>query len=268
MEGAPTPGTKAPPRQTKGHPRRPNRRTQTDPGHPKRLDTTKPGAGLGTTHGQSHLQIGAAPQSALARLLVQKKSRVAAERDPHKRAAFQQAIKQVDPKDLVFLDEAGFSLTLHLLFGWAPSKERFIEAVPAQRGVNLSALGAFSGRGMVAITSRQGAMKRRDVEAFLREELLPRLAPGSVLVLDNARIHHGGQIEQIVSGAGCSLLYLPPYSPDFSPIELAWGWIKHFVRRLCPPDAPSRLAALEEAVGALPAEFAPGWFRKCGYNLS
>jgi transposase len=174
----------------------------------------------------------------------------------------------VDPKDLVFLDEAGFSLTLHLLFGWAPSKERFIEAVPAQRGVNLSALGAFSGRGMVAITSRQGAMKRRDVEAFLREELLPRLAPGSVLVLDNARIHHGGQIEQIVSGAGCSLLYLPPYSPDFSPIELAWGWIKHFVRRLCPPDAPSRLAALEEAVGALPAEFAPGWFRKCGYNLS
>jgi transposase len=86
--------------------------------------------------------------------------------------------------------------------------------------------------------------------------------------LDNARIHHGGDIETIVSEAGCSLLYLPPYSPDFSPIELAWGWIKHFVRDLCPRDEASRAAALQAAVAALPAEFAPGWFQKCGYSLS
>jgi transposase len=174
----------------------------------------------------------------------------------------------VNPQDLVFLDECGFSLALHLLFGWAPSKERLVEAVPAKRGVNLSVLGAFDLEGMVSITSKEGAMKRKDVEEFLRADLLPRLLPGSVLVLDNARIHHGGDIEQIVSEAGCSLLYLPAYSPDFSPIELAWGWIKGFVRRLCPREAVSRLAALEEAVASLPAEFAPGWFRKCGYGLS
>ena len=173
----------------------------------------------------SHLPLGPAPKPALAGLLLQKKSRIAAERDPHKRAAFTEAIKQVDPKDLVFLDECGFSLALHLLYGWGPMKERLVEAVPAQRGVNLSVLGAFGAQGMVAITRKQGAMKRVDVEAFLREDLLPRLLPGSVLVLDNARIHHGGDIEneKMVLEAGCSLLYLPPYSPDFSPIELAWG---------------------------------------------
>jgi transposase len=159
-------------------------------------------------------------------------------------------------------------VALHLLYGWGPTKERLVEAVPAQRGVNLSVLGAFDGEGMVAVTSKQGAMKRVDVETFLQEELLPRLLPGSVLVLDNARIHHGGDIEKIVSEAGCSLLYLPPYSPDFSPIELAWGWIKRFVRRLCPRDEASRAAAIQKAVACLPAEFAPGWFRKCGYSLS
>lgn len=174
----------------------------------------------------------------------------------------------MDPNDLVFLDESGFSLALHLLFGWGPVKERLVESVPWQRGVNLSVLGAFDLEGMVSITGKPGAMTRADVEEFLREDLLPRLLPGSVLVLDNARIHHGGEIEKIVSEASCSLLYLPPYSPDFSPIELAWGWIKRFVRRLGPRDALSREAAIEKAVASLPAEFAPGWFRKCGYNLS
>jgi len=173
----------------------------------------------------------------------------------------------VDPKDLVFLDECGFSLALHLLYGWGPMKERLVEAVPAQRGVNLSVLGAFDAEAMVAITSKEGAMKRVDVEAFLREDLLPRLLPGSVLVLDNARVHHGGDIEKIALEAGCSLLYLPPYSPDFSPIELAWGWIKRFARRLCPRDAISREAAVEKAFASLPAEFATGWFSKCGYSL-
>ena len=167
----------------------------------------------------------------------------------------------------MFLDESGFSLALYRLYGWGPKGQRLVEAVPAKRGVNLSVLGAFDVEGMVAHTSKPGAMKRVDLEAFLREELLPKLLPGSVLVLDNARIHHGGQIEQIVAAAGCSVLYLPPYSPDFSPIELAWGWIKAFVRRWCPRDEASRGEAVAKAVAALPAQFAPGWFAKCGYVL-
>ena len=184
---------------------------------------------MATTQRQSYLYFCAAPQSALAGLLLQKKSRIAAERDPKKRAAFQEAIEQVDPKDLVFLDECGFFLALHLLYGWGPAKERLVEAVPSQRGKNLSVLcgasatvGALDAQGMVAITSKEGAIKRVDLETFLREDLLPPLLPGSVLVLDNARIHRvargatdhqGGNIEKIVSEAGCSLLYLPPYSP-------------------------------------------------------
>ena len=139
-----------------------------------------------------------------------------------------------------------------------------MEAVPFNRGKNLSVLGALGLQGMLSFRHKPGAMKREDVEAFLREDVLPSLLAGSVLVLDNARIHHGGRIRAIVAEAGCSVLYLPPYSPDFSPIELAWGWVKNRVRQRCPRDDKSRIAAVEESVQALPAAFAPHWFRNCG----
>ncbi len=167
----------------------------------------------------------------------------------------------------MLLDESGFWLALYLFYGWGPVGERLSEAVPACRGKNLSVLGALDWEGMIVARRKGGAMKRVDFEDSLRRDLLPLLEPGSVLVLDNARIDHGGEIEEIVLKAGCSVLYLPPYSADLSPIELAWGWIKRFVRRLCPRDEASREAAVKKAVAALPDEFAVAWFAKCGYAL-
>ena len=170
----------------------------------------------------------------------------------------------IDARDLVFIDESGFSLSLYQHYGWAPRSERLLEAVPFNRGKNLSVLGALDLEGMLSFRSKPGAMKRDDVEAFLREDVIPCLLPGSVIVLDNAKIHKGGKMEQIVTDAGCKLLYLPPYSPDFSPIEPAWGWVKNRVRSRCPRDEQSRTTAVEESLATLPAEFAPNWFRMCG----
>jgi transposase len=164
----------------------------------------------------------------------------------------------------VFLDESGFNLAMHNSYGWAPRGERLVEAVPFQRGVNFSVLGAMDLEGMVATYQKEGSIKRVDLEAFLKEDLLPRLEPGAVLVMDNARSHHGGEIDEIVEAAGCSILYLPPYSPDFNPIELAWAWIKRFVRRIAPRDVTARLAAIQSAIESLPAEFGESWFRKAG----
>ncbi len=88
----------------------------------------------------------------------------------------------------MFLDEAGFSLALSVLYGWGKKGEPLVEQVPARRGKNLSVLGAFDIEGMVATTSRLGAMTRADFERFLEEDLLPRLLPGSVLVRVQARL--------------------------------------------------------------------------------
>ncbi len=168
----------------------------------------------------------------------------------------------------MFLDEVGFWLALYLFYGWAFGKERLVESVPLNRGKNLSVLGALGAEGMIAQISKIGAMKRVDVERFLECDLLPLLPPDSVLVLDNAKIHKGGRITEIVAAAGCSLLYLSPYSPDFSPIELAWSWIKNSVRRLCPRDEEARKEAVGSAIIALPANFTKPWFQKCGYTLN
>jgi hypothetical protein len=103
----------------------------------------------------------------------------------------------VDPSALVFLDEAGFSLALSLLYGGGKRGEPLVESVPARRGKNLSVLGALDLEGIVAQTRKEGALTRADVERFFRVDLLPRLLPGSVLVLDHASIHKGGNLERL-----------------------------------------------------------------------
>jgi len=201
-----------------------------------------------------------------------KKTKIATERDEEKRKIFREQIEAIDPKRLVFLDECGFSLAMYWLYGWAIKSERCVEKVPCQRGVNRSLLGAISLSGMIAFASKTGGYnqaqvpcrRREDFEKFLTDELLPKLAAGSVLVMDNARIHHGGKIEELVTGSDCSVLYLPPYSPDFNPIELAWGWIKGQVRRICPRNDESREQAISSTIRAMPQDFALPWFRKCG----
>ena len=193
-----------------------------------------------------------------------KKSRVATERNEAKRLEFHEKIVQIDPEYLVFLDEAGFNLAMYFAYGWSIAGQRLIEPVPFGRGKNYSVLGAFDLLGMVTTLQKEGSIKRVDVEAFLEKDLLPRLEAGAVLVLDNARSHHGGRLEEIAESFGCSILYLPPYSPDFNPIELAWSWIKTFVRRVCPRDVDARLAAIGLAIASVPAAFGESWFRKSG----
>ncbi len=167
----------------------------------------------------------------------------------------------------MFLDESGFSLALSVLYGWGKKGEPLVEAVPARRGKNLSVLGAFDIEGMLATTSKPGAMKRLDFERFLHTDLLPLLLPGSVLVLDNASIHKGGRIEHLVATAGCRVLYLPPYSPDLNPIEKCWSKIKTHLRKAKARTRAELEKALQEALLLITKEDALGWFKSCGYTI-
>lgn len=187
-----------------------------------------------------------------------------------KRGAFRAQIAGIPLEKLVFLDECGFSLNLHRLYGWVVGGGRCDEAVPFNKGVNRSVLGAFSlpstgnPTGMWALWQKLGAWNALLFEAFVEEALLLRVPKGSVLVLDNARIHHSQSLKDKVEAAGCSLLFLPPYSPDFNPIELAWSWIKNSVRTLAPRDDLARQDAIDRAHQALPPQAATHWFRKSG----
>jgi transposase len=165
----------------------------------------------------------------------------------------------------VFLDESGFSLSLSLPYGWGKRGEPLVEAVPACRGKNLSVLGAVDQEGVVAHTSKEGALTRADVESFFEQDLLPQLLPGSVLVLDNAPIHKGGNIEALAQGAGCRVLYLPPYSPDMNPIQMVWSVVKRRVRREGPRDEASRRSSVMSALAHVTAQLARDCFRHCAY---
>ena len=205
------------------------------------------------------------------------------------RAAYQEQLAQVPVEKLVFLDQCGFSLALHRLYGWVVGGGRCIERVPfhLQRGHAHAVVGALSlptpdcPSGLRALWQKSGTWTRALFEAFLQDALLPVLAPGSVLVLDNARIvldnariHHGGQIAALVEKAGCSLLYLPPYSPDlppyspdFNPIEMLWSWLKNHVRALAPRDKEQRWRDIQDTAHALPHHFATHWFKHVRLHL-
>ncbi len=176
------------------------------------MDVANAGRRLAAARGQVAVAGNGFSHPAPPGLFIQKKSRVATategrlsrERDQNKRREFQEQVKPIAPAALIFLDESGFSLALlrrkrrsgSVLYGWGkngaplPTRSRVsdVEAVPARRGKNLSVLGAFDIEGMVATTSKQGAMTRADFERFLRRDLLPRLLPGCVLVRVQARL--------------------------------------------------------------------------------
>ncbi|QZZ23180.1 transposase [Leptothermofonsia sichuanensis E412] len=99
---------------------------------------------------------------------------------------------------------------------------------------------------MSAAFTVDGACNRGVFETWLETCLLPTLKPGKVLILDNATFHHGGRIAQLVEAAGCRLLYLPAYSPDFNRIETCWAWLKSRIRQ-----SLSRFSSLREAMEAV-----------------
>ena len=113
----------------------------------------------------------------------------------------------------------------------------------------------------------EGAMTTEMFEWYIREELAPQLRPGQVVVLDNLSAHKAASIRQALAAHGCDLLFLPPYSPDFTPIEQAFSKLKAILRAL---GARTR-EALEQAAGvaveAITREDAIAWFAHAGYAL-
>lgn len=183
------------------------------------------------------------------------------------RQQWRDAVAPLDPQDYVFVDECGSHIALTPQYAWAPRSERAVGAVPHRRGQNLTLLAALTPAGLTAAMTLDGATDGLAFAAFVGELLVPTLRPGQIVVLDNLSAHKGAAIRALLATAGCTLLFLPPYSPDFAPIEQAFSKLKAALRHA---GARTR-AALDTAIGAaletITAADAHGWFRHCGHAL-
>jgi transposase len=166
----------------------------------------------------------------------------------------------------VFLDEFGTNTKMQRTHGRAAPGERVVAAVPHGHYVAMSTIAVLSTRGVIASTSFSGGTTAARFTDFVRRKLVPVLRPGQVLVLDNLPAHNGRQVDELVEAAGCEVMRLPPYSPDFNPIENAISKVKTVLRKLARRTVPGLLGGIRAALRSVTTANAKGFFAHCGYD--
>jgi transposase len=197
-----------------------------------------------------------------------KKSLVASERDEQARKKFHTLTEAFESGHFIFLDEMGSNLGLTRRYGRAAPGARVPDAVPGDRGGNISTIGAIGLEGVRTGLSVPGAIDGETMLFFVEELLVPTLNRGDIVLMDNASIHKLDDIEDALDAAGAGLLFLPAYAPDLNPIEHAWSKGKARLRSLKPRTRPALLDALVTAFATITPHDLQGWFRHCGYEVA
>jgi transposase len=158
-------------------------------------------------------------------------------------------------------------LALTRLYGRAPAGERVSESVPRNYGQQTAIMSALGLDGPPATFTVEGAVDTEVFNIYIEQVLGPTLESGDILILDNLSAHRASRIEAVAAQQGAQVIWLAPYSPDFSPIELMWSKIKTYLRAA---KARTR-AELEQALIAalkLTLDDCAGWFSHCGYQVA
>ena len=201
------------------------------------------------------------------RVYREKKTLGASERDEEQRLRWLAKVFCLDPGKLVFVDESGFHLAMTPAYARAPKGERAYGQIPRNRGENTSLLAALSLNGLQAPMTLQGSVDGLAFESYLEQVLAPTLTPGQIVVLDNHRIHKGRKVAELLAAHGCSLLFLPPYSPDLNPIEEALSKVKTVVKASQARARGALDSAIAAALKTITLQDILGWLGHSGYNL-
>lgn len=166
---------------------------------------------------------------------------------------------------LKFIDESGVNLGLTRWFGRAAPGPRVVEATPGDSGAHSTLIAALGLQGIQAPWLLGGAMDRAAFEIYVEQVLAPTLRRGDIVLIDNLTPHKGSHTRQLIEARGACLEFLPPYSPDFNPIELCWSKVKTALRAAKPRTFESLLEALADAFGSVSHRDVKAWFAHCGY---
>lgn len=163
------------------------------------------------------------------------------------------------------IDECGSNISLTPLYARSPRGSRAYGKVPRNRGKNTTLIAALTFEGMGESMIIEGAATAAAFEKYIAEVLAPSLTPGQTVIMDNLAAHKGQKVAQLIEAKGCRLLFLPAYSPDFSPIEETFSKIKAYLRRVGARSREALQEAICQALLTVTAQDAQGWFRHCGY---
>ena len=170
-------------------------------------------------------------------------------KSPLRRVVFVEAVAQhEDPRRFKFVDETGPRLTFARRYGRALGGQRVGQGVPLRRGTPVALIGASITNGLEAVMSLDGALNAASFAVYLAQVLGPTLMPGDVVVLDNLPVHYVAGLAALVKARGVRLLFLPPYSPDFVPIEQAWSKRRSTLRTTIARTCHALEHALDQAV--------------------
>jgi transposase len=171
-------------------------------------------------------------------------------------------------KRLKFIDEIGVNLGLTRLYGRAAPGERVVEATPGHSGAHYTALAALGWTGIKAPWIFEGAMDGTACATYVEHMLAPTLRHGDLVVMDNLSAHKSDRVRQMIEARGAQLIFLPPYSPDFNPIELCWAKVKTALRAAKARTYATLVQALADALHSISCGDIQAWFAHCGYVLA
>jgi len=171
----------------------------------------------------------------------------------------------LDPTKLVFIDETGASTNLARKRGRCRRGRRLLSAIPHGHYKTITLVAALRLRGVSATKVFDGPITAELFEQWVEECLVPTLAPGDIVVMDNLRCHKGGKVEQLITEAGAELRYLPPYSPDMNPIEKAFSKLKAHLRKIAERTVAGLIRALQTCAAIFKPLECQNYFLACGY---
>jgi len=172
----------------------------------------------------------------------------------------------MDADKLVFLDESGVNTGMTRLYGRSISDERVIDYVPDVRFERTSILSSIRANGDMVPLIFEGALNGELFKAYISQCLAPSLNKGDIVIMDNLTSHKmKGVIDPIIA-AGASVIYLPPYSPDFNPIEQMWSKVKAYLRKIKARTKELLEFAIAEALDHVTTSDILAWFAENGYS--
>lgn len=174
-------------------------------------------------------------------------------------------LADLNAHDLVVVDEFGSNLDLTRRYSRAPLGQRACGAIPRNTPANQTVIASLHLGGMGPSMRLPGGTDTAAFAAYIEHVLGPTLRPGQIVLVDNLSAHSAPRIAKLVAERGCRLWYLPAYSPDFSPIELAFAKIKTILRTIAARTVEALSQAIAVALDQISAADAAAFFRHCGY---